>query len=69
MRPEREQAGDGHRIQGVEEIAVDLQEIREQEGDGERDDEAAGEPCPVSRDAEAAQRREAARARQVHAWS
>ena len=51
VRPEREQAGDGYRIQAVAEITVDLQEIREQEGRGERDDEAASEPCPVSRDA------------------
>jgi hypothetical protein len=51
VRPEREQAGDGDRIQAVEEIAVDLEQVREQEGDGERDDKAAGEPNPVSREA------------------
>jgi hypothetical protein len=51
-RPSANQTENGDRVQTIEKIAVDLQEIREQERDGEREDETPGQPGLVMRDSE-----------------
>ena len=60
VRPEREQAGDGYGIQAVEEITVDLQEIREQERARRTRRRSRERAMPSEPRRQAAQRREAA---------